>query len=58
MPRIARPDMSAYGVPEELDGALPWSWAEERLAETRNFWLITVKASGRPHSMLIWGQEG
>jgi len=47
--------MSAYGVPEELDGALPWSWAEERLAETRNFWLVTVNASGRPHSMPVWG---
>jgi hypothetical protein len=55
MPRITRPDMSAYGVPEELDGTLPWSWAEARLAETRNYWLVTVNGSGRPHSMPVWG---
>jgi hypothetical protein len=47
--------MADYGVPDELDGALPWSWAEERLAESRNFWLVTVNASGRPHSMPVWG---
>jgi hypothetical protein len=55
MPRIARPQMADYGVPEELDGAMPWSWAEERLAESRNFWLVTVSATGRPHSMPLWG---
>ena len=47
--------MTGYGVPEDLDGTLPWSWAEERLAESRNFWLVTVNASGRPHSMPVWG---
>jgi hypothetical protein len=47
--------MSAYGVPEELDGTLPWSWADERLAASRNFWLITVNGTGRPHSMPVWG---
>lgn len=47
--------MAAYGVPEELDGTLPWSWAEERLAESRNFWLVTVNGAGRPHSMPVWG---
>ena len=47
--------MADYGVPEELDGTLPWSWAEERLAESRNFWLVTVNGAGRPHSMPVWG---
>ncbi len=47
--------MADYGVPEDLDGTLPWSWAEERLALSRNFWLVTVNATGRPHSMPVWG---
>ena len=27
-PRAERPAMADYGVPDELDGVLPWSWAE------------------------------
>jgi PPOX class probable F420-dependent enzyme len=34
---------------------LPWSWAEERLAQARNYWLATVGADGRPHVVPIWG---
>ena len=47
--------MADYGVPKELDGTMPWSWAEERLGESRNYWLVTVSAAGRPHSMPVWG---
>lgn len=54
-PIIERPDMADYGVPESLDGVLPWSWAEERLAGSRNYWVSTVSATGRPHSMPVWG---
>lgn len=55
MPRIERPAMADYGVPDDLEGTLPWSWAEEKLAESRNFWLVTANATGRPHSMPVWG---
>lgn len=47
--------MADYGVPEDLDGTMPWSWAEERLAQSRNFWVVTVSATGRPHAMPVWG---
>ena len=47
--------MAAYGVPDEAEGLLPWSWAEERLAASRNFWLVTVSGAGRPHAMPVWG---
>lgn len=47
--------MSDYGVPEDEDGVLPWSWAEERLLGSRNYWVTTVSAEGRPHSMPVWG---
>jgi PPOX class probable F420-dependent enzyme len=47
--------MSAYGVPDDLDGALPWSWAEERLVANRNYWVVTASADGRPHAMPVWG---
>lgn len=53
-PRSERPDMAAYDVPADLDGVLPWSWAEERLLACQNFFLVTVSAAGRPHSLPVW----
>jgi nitroimidazol reductase NimA-like FMN-containing flavoprotein (pyridoxamine 5'-phosphate oxidase superfamily) len=36
-------------------GLLPWSWAVERLSSARNYWISTIRADGRPHSMPVWG---
>jgi len=47
--------MAGYGVPDDIEGTLPWSWAEERLVATRNFWFVTADGTGRPHSLPIWG---
>lgn len=47
--------MADYGVPDELDGALPWSWAADRLLRNRNYWVVTASGSGRPHAMPVWG---
>ena len=47
--------MTDYGVPADPEGALPWSWAEERLVRNRNYWLVTASAVGRPHSLPLWG---
>lgn len=48
--------MPGYGtVPaDQGSGLLPWSWAEERLARARNFWLATVSPDGAPHVMPVW----
>jgi hypothetical protein len=54
-PITERPDMADYGVPDDLEGVLPWSWGEERLTGSRNYWVTTVDAGGRPHSMPVWG---
>ena len=42
--------MSAYGVPDDEGGLLPWSWAEERLVSAHNYWVAT---SG-PHASPVW----
>jgi hypothetical protein len=49
--------MSGYGVsgPDEGSGLLPWSWAQERLAASRNYWLASRRPDGRPHLMPVWG---
>ena len=47
--------MAAYGVPDDLDGVLPWSWADTRLSSSRNFWIVTASPDARPHAMPVWG---
>jgi hypothetical protein len=56
-PRASRPHMPGYGTlgPDEGTGLLPWSWAEERLVASRNYWVATVSPDGRPHVMPVWG---
>ena len=54
-PRAGRPHMPGYGVPDDLAGALPWSWAQERLVGCRNYWVVTASARARPHAMPVWG---
>jgi hypothetical protein len=55
-PRVSRPYIAdGYGIPEHLDGTLPWSWAEERLRDAPTYWVATVQPSGRPHVTPIWG---
>ncbi len=50
-----RPQMpSGYGMRND-GGYLPWSWAEERLANSRNYWIATTRPDGRPHVMPVWG---
>jgi hypothetical protein len=47
--------MSDYGVDTPEWEALPWSWAAERLAGYRNFWVATASPAGRPHALPVWG---
>ena len=34
---------------------LPFSHAEERLTQSRNYWICTSRPDGRPHSIPVWG---
>lgn len=49
------PAMTAYGVGEGGWDPMPWSWAAQRLTASRGYWLVTVSARGRPHSLPVWG---
>jgi len=46
--------MPGYGIAAGPTGLLPWSWADERLRASHDFWLATVRADGRPHLMPVW----
>jgi nitroimidazol reductase NimA-like FMN-containing flavoprotein (pyridoxamine 5'-phosphate oxidase superfamily) len=50
-PRASRPTFGGgYGVPADEEGMLAWSWAEERLANAHNYWVV---ANG-PHASPVW----
>jgi nitroimidazol reductase NimA-like FMN-containing flavoprotein (pyridoxamine 5'-phosphate oxidase superfamily) len=57
VPSASRPYMPGYGTlsPTEGSGLLPWSWAEERLVASRNYWVVTVWPDHHPHAMPVWG---
>jgi len=57
-PEASRPSMPPeYGIhaPTEGRGILPWTWAAERLAAARGYWLATTRPDGRPHVAVVWG---
>jgi len=59
-PKASRPQAAGYGFPKSKKGLLPWSWAEQRLKKSHNYWITTVKPDGSPHTMVVWGlwQDG
>jgi len=48
--------MPGYGVvpADRGRGLLPWSWAEERLLRSKEYWVATAGTSG-PHVTPVWG---
>jgi general stress protein 26 len=62
--------MPGYGLPEGNKNLLPWTWAEQRLKKSHNYWIATVKPGDSPHNdsphnvsphtMVVWGlwQDG
>ena len=55
-PQASPPDAPAiYGFPKDATGLLPWSHAESRLEQARNYWLATTRPDGRPHVTPLWG---
>ncbi len=44
-----------YGIALGDEGLLPWSWAEERLVASRNYWIVSADRGGGPHAMPVWG---
>ena len=59
-PKASRPHAPGYGFPETTKGLLPWSWADQRLKKSHNYWITTVKPDCSPHTMVVWGlwQDG
>src|SRR5690349_8342408 len=54
-PKVTRPHMPGYGLPNSKKGLLPWKWAEDRLKKSRQYWIATTRPDGHPHVMIVWG---
>ncbi|MGH2920483.1 MAG: pyridoxamine 5'-phosphate oxidase family protein [Gaiellaceae bacterium] len=55
-PTARRPGFHpGYGISKTDEGLLEWSWAEERLLASRNYWIGTTGRGGRPHAIPVWG---
>jgi hypothetical protein len=54
-PRADRPYVPGYGIPTTTKGLLSWSFAEERLAREKNYWVCTAGPGGKPHARPVWG---
>jgi hypothetical protein len=59
-PAPSRPHMPGYGLSPGNEDLLPWTWADQRLKRSHNYWITTVKPNGSPHTMVVWGlwQDG
>jgi nitroimidazol reductase NimA-like FMN-containing flavoprotein (pyridoxamine 5'-phosphate oxidase superfamily) len=53
-PHRERPYTPQYGIPDTLDGTLPWSWAVERLSAALIYWMATTRPDGSPHLRPTW----
>ena len=51
-PEVSQPRMYGGYVGS---AELPWTWATERLTRARNYWIVTTRSDGRPHSRPVWG---
>jgi len=55
-PVASRPVMPAqYGISKSAKGMLDWNWARERLTNSHNYVIMTVRPDGRPHAMGMHG---
>ncbi|MCH8141515.1 MAG: hypothetical protein IH908_07955 [Proteobacteria bacterium] len=55
-PKPMRPSISKeYGVPENTDNLLPWSYVETRMTAAEHYWLSTVAPDHLPHTRPIDG---
>jgi hypothetical protein len=61
-PTPSRIHAPGYGFPETTKGLLPWSWSEQRLKKSHNYWITTLTPGKppKPHSMVVWAlwQDG
>ena len=46
---------TTYGIDPSSEGLLPWRWASDQMAASRNYWIGSTRPDGRPHVAPVWG---
>lgn len=46
---------AGYGLKREDAGMLALDRLDEKLAASRNYWIVSTRPDGRPHAMPVWG---
>lgn len=55
-PTAGRPIMTpGYGIDQSPPKDPDWSAIVEKIAASRNYWICSTRADGRPHAMPVWG---
>ena len=49
------PDSFGFAIEDYPFTPMSWGWVTERLTEARNYWVVSTRPSGRPHSVPVWG---
>lgn len=52
--KVSRPSFP-QGYVENPTSRLTWDYVVERLSESKNYWLCSVRPDGRPHAVPRWG---
>ncbi|MCY4619208.1 MAG: pyridoxamine 5'-phosphate oxidase family protein [Chloroflexi bacterium] len=49
------PDSFGFSIEDYAFEPMSWQWVTEQLESARNYWIVTTRPSGRPHSVPVWG---
>jgi len=53
--KVDIPHMPPLYTSQHKKKFLPWTHAEQRLINSRSYWICTARPDGRPHSIPVWG---
>jgi hypothetical protein len=53
--KVGIPHIASLYTSQHKNKFLPWRHAEERLVNSRSYWICTTPPDGRPHSIPVWG---
>ena len=53
--RLQAPDSFGFSLDDYPFEPMSWQWVTEQLRASRNYWIVSVRPSGRPHSVPVWG---
>ena len=47
--------VAGYQMPEDTANLLSWDFVSNHMDPSQHYWLTTISAAGRPHTVPVWG---